>query len=82
MNEPTPTPSPKPKQKYQLTVKQRKYLEYIQTYLAANNQSPSFKEMGEAFDVSWQTARKYVQKLEDRGWLTYLKGAQRSITLL
>lgn len=71
-----------PKQQYQLTVKQKKYLEYIQQYLGEKGESPTFKEIGAKFEVSWQTARKYVRKLEDRGWLTYMPGAQRSITLL
>ena len=73
-----------PKQKLTLTVKQHKCLTIIQEYQAASGGfSPSLDEIAKAMDdISVAMAKKYLVKLQRRGWITWLPGAQRSITLL
>jgi repressor LexA len=58
-------------------------LQFIRVYLAQNGNAPKFKEIGLAIGVNSQgTIHRYVQSLEDKGYIDRVKGNSRGMTLV
>jgi repressor LexA len=66
-----------------LTTQEQNTLQFIRAYLAQNGNAPKFKEIGLAIGVNSQgTIHRYVQSLEDKGYIDRVKGNSRGMTLV
>lgn len=65
-----------------LTARQREVLEWITCYMATHTHAPSLREIAAGLGMATpKQAQAVLQRLEDRGHLTWRRGAARSITL-
>ena len=65
-----------------LTSQEQKTLQFIRNYLAQHGYAPKFKEIGTAIGVqSHGTIHRYVQSLEDKGYIERAKGHSRGMYL-
>ena len=66
-----------------LTSQEQKTLQFIRNYLAQHGCAPRFKEIGLAIGVNSQgTIHRYVQSLEDKGYIDRVKGNSRGMSLV
>ena len=66
-----------------LTSQEQKTLQFIRNYLAQHGYAPKFKEIGVAIGVISQgTIHRYVQSLEDKGYIDRVKGNSRGMSLV
>ncbi len=66
-----------------LTTQEHNTLQFIRNYLAQHGYAPKFKEIGLAIGVSSQgTVHRYVQSLEDKGYIDRIKGNSRGMSLV
>ena len=66
-----------------LTTQEQNTLQFIRNYLAQHGYAPKFKEIGMAIGVSSQgTIHRYVQSLEDKGYINRIKGNSRGMSLV
>lgn len=66
-----------------LTTQEQNTLQFIRNYIAQFGYAPKFKEIGQAIGVNSQgTIHRYVQSLEDKGYINRLKGNSRGISLV
>lgn len=66
-----------------LTSQEQKTLQFIRNYLAQHGYAPKFKEIGVAIGVHSQgTIHRYVQALEDKGYIDRVKGNSRGMSLV
>ncbi len=66
-----------------LTTQEQNTLQFIRNYLAQHGYAPRFKEIGMAIGVSSQgTIHRYVQSLEDKGYINRIKGNSRGMSLV
>lgn len=66
-----------------LTTQEQNTLQFIRNYIAQFGFAPKFKEIGQAIGVNSQgTIHRYVQSLEDKGYINRLKGNSRGISLI
>jgi DNA-binding IclR family transcriptional regulator len=59
-----------------------KVFSYIQRYSRIHQQSPSFYEIADGCEISLRTARKYVETLQEWGYLAHETGKVRAIRIL
>ncbi len=66
-----------------LTSQEHKTLQFIRNYLAQYGYAPKFKEIGMAIGVSSHgTIHRYVQSLEDKGYINRIKNNSRGMSLV
>lgn len=66
-----------------LTSQEHNTLQFIRKYLAQYGYAPRFKEIGLAIGVTSQgTVHRYVQSLEDKGYIERMKGNSRGMSLV
>ena len=66
-----------------LTTQEQNTLQFIRNYLAQHGYAPKFKEIGLAIGVNSQgTIHRYVQSLEDKGYIDRMKGNSRGMSLV
>jgi repressor LexA len=66
-----------------LTSQEQKTLQFIRNYLAQHGYAPKFKEIGVAIGVqSHGTIHRYVQSLEDKGYIERAKNNSRGMSLV
>jgi len=66
-----------------LTTQEHNTLQFIRNYLAQYGYAPKFKEIGLAIGVTSQgTVHRYVQSLEDKGYIERSKGNSRGMSLV
>jgi len=66
-----------------LTTQEHNTLQFIRSYLAQYGYAPKFKEIGLAIGVTSQgTVHRYVQSLEDKGYIERAKGNSRGMNLV
>ncbi|MCP4494388.1 MAG: transcriptional repressor LexA [Gammaproteobacteria bacterium] len=66
-----------------LTNQEHKTLQFIRNYLAQYGYAPKFKEIGLAIGVTSQgVVHRYVQALEDKGYIDRVKGNARGMSLV
>ncbi len=66
-----------------LTNQEHKTLQFIRNYLAQYGYAPKFKEIGLAIGVASQgVVHRYVQALEDKGYIERAKGNARGMSLV
>ena len=66
-----------------LTTQEHNTLQFIRNYLAQYGYAPKFKEIGLAIGVTSQgTVHRYVQSLEDKGYIDRMKGNSRGMSLV
>ena len=66
-----------------LTTQEHNTLQFIRSYLAQYGYAPKFKEIGLAIGVTSQgTVHRYVQSLEDKGYIERAKGNARGMNLV
>ncbi|MEE8366553.1 MAG: transcriptional repressor LexA [Gammaproteobacteria bacterium] len=66
-----------------LTSQENNALTFIRQYLAQHGYAPKFKEIGLAIGVTSQgTIHRYVQSLEDKGYIERSKGNARGMSLV
>lgn len=66
-----------------LTSQENNALRFIRQYLALHGYAPKFKEIGLAIGVTSQgTIHRYVQSLEDKGYIERAKGNARGMSLV
>jgi SOS-response transcriptional repressor LexA len=66
-----------------LTPKQAKFLKVLRDFIEQNGYSPSYEEMKQMNDMkSKSNVHEYIKNLEKRGYLTYEKYCNRTITLI
>ena len=66
-----------------LTSQEQKTLQFIRNYLAQHGYAPKFKEIGTAIGVtSHGTIHRYVQSLQDKGYIERIKGNSRGMNLV
>ena len=66
-----------------LTTQEHNTLQFIRNYLAQYGYAPKFKEIGLAIGVTSQgTVHRYVQSLEDKGYIERAKGNSRGMNLV
>lgn len=66
-----------------LTSQENNALTFIRQYLAQHGYAPKFKEIGLAIGVTSQgTIHRYVQSLEDKGYIERAKGNARGMSLV
>ena len=65
-----------------LTTQEQNTLQFIRNYIAQFGYAPKFKEIGAAIGVNSQgTIHRYVQSLEDKGYINRSKGNARGMSL-
>jgi repressor LexA len=66
-----------------LTTQEQNTLQFIRRYLAQHGYAPKFKEIGLAIGVNSQgTVHRYVQSLEEKGYIDRAKGNARGMSLV
>ncbi len=66
-----------------LTTQEQKTLQFIRNYIAQHGYAPKFKEIGTAIGVqSHGTIHRYVQSLEDKGYINRVKNNSRGMSLV
>ncbi|RLA12636.1 MAG: repressor LexA [Gammaproteobacteria bacterium] len=66
-----------------LTTQEQNTLKFIRHYLAQYGYAPKFKEIGLAIGVNSQgTVHRYVQSLEEKGYIDRAKGNARGMSLV
>jgi repressor LexA len=66
-----------------LTTQEQNTLQFIRNYIAQFGYAPRFKEIGQAIGVNSQgTVHRYVQSLEDKGYINRAKGNARGMSLV
>jgi len=66
-----------------LTTQEQNTLQFIRNYIAQFGYAPKFKEIGAAIGVNSQgTIHRYVQSLEDKGYINRAKGNSRGMSLI
>ena len=66
-----------------LTSQEHNTLQFIRNYLAQYGYAPKFKEIGLAIGVNSQgTVHRYVQSLEEKGYIDRAKGNARGMSLV
>jgi len=66
-----------------LTSQENNVLKFIRQYLAQYGYAPKFKEIGLAIGVNSQgTVHRYVQSLEDKGYIERARGNARGMSLV
>ena len=66
-----------------LTTQEQNTLQFIRNYIAQFGYAPKFKEIGAAIGVNSQgTIHRYVQALEDKGYIERSKGNARGMSLV
>jgi len=66
-----------------LTTQEQNTLQFIRHYLAQYGYAPKFKEIGLAIGVNSQgTVHRYVQSLEEKGYIDRAKGNARGMSLV
>ena len=66
-----------------LTSQEQNTLQFIRNYIAQFGYAPKFKEIGTAIGVNSQgTVHRYVQSLEDKGYINRAKGNARGMSLI
>ncbi len=66
-----------------LTSQEQKTLQFIRNYIAQYGYAPKFKEIGTAIGVqSHGTIHRYVQSLEDKGYINRVKNNSRGMSLV
>ncbi|MBW7968152.1 hypothetical protein [Bradyrhizobium sp. BR 10289] len=66
-----------------LTTAQREILEGIERHIAQHNQPPSYREIAKMFGFkSTGRVTEVLRALQERGWVTFIPGRARSITVL
>ena len=65
-----------------LTKRQKEYLDFIRAFIAENEHSPSFEEIGAGMNTSISAAHRIVQELVERGYVVASSGQQRSIAII
>lgn len=66
-----------------LTTQEQNTLQYIRNYIAQFGNAPKFKEIGIGIGVNSQgTVHRYVQSLEDKGYINRIKGNSRGMSLV
>lgn len=66
-----------------LTTQEHNTLQFIRNYLAQYGYAPKFKEIGLGIGVTSQgTVHRYVQSLEDKGYIDRMKGNSRGMSLV
>jgi len=66
-----------------LTTQEQNTLQFIRGYLTQHGFAPKFKEIGLAIGVNSQgTIHRYVQSLEDKGYIDRVKGNSRGMNLV
>ena len=61
-----------------MTYKQKKFLNFIKKFIKDNGYSPSYKEIGAAFNVTTPTVRFHILSLKKRKFITSIPGTARS----
>ena len=65
-----------------LTTQEQNTLQFIRNYIAQFGYAPKFREIGQAIGVNSQgTVHRYVQALEDKGYINRAKGNARGMSL-
>jgi len=66
-----------------LTSQEHNTLQFIRSYITQHGNAPKFKEIGLAIGVTSQgTIHRYVQSLEDKGYINRAKGNARGMSLV
>ncbi len=66
-----------------LTSQEHKTLQFIRNFIAQYGYAPKFKEIGRAIGVaSHGTIHRYVQSLEDKGYINRVKNNSRAMSLV
>lgn len=66
-----------------LTSQEHKTLQFIRNYIAQHGYAPKFREIGLAIGVaSHGTIHRYVQSLEDKGYINRIKNNSRGMSLV
>ncbi|MET4206887.1 hypothetical protein [Bradyrhizobium sp. LA2.1] len=66
-----------------LTTTQREFLEGIERHIEQHRQPPSYREIAKMFGFkSTGRVTEVLRGLQERGWITFLPGRARSITVL
>jgi len=66
-----------------LTTQEQNTLQFIRNYIAQFGYAPRFKEIGQAIGVNSQgTVHRYVQSLEDKGYINRARGNARGMSLV
>jgi len=66
-----------------LTKKQSGIYDYIKEYIEQNKYSPSYEEIKKKIKLASKSGvHVYVNALEERGWITRIRGKARSIKLI
>jgi SOS-response transcriptional repressor LexA len=55
---------------------------FIRQYQQEHQQSPSYSEIARGCQISYKTAFKYVELLQEKGYLAHDKGKVRAIRIL
>lgn len=72
-----------PIEKIQLTDKQKKVLDFIAYFIEENKYPPTSREIKDHFQFSSQTSSmEYLRALRGKGWISWIDGKPRTITLL
>jgi len=65
------------------TKKEKIIMDFINNYQLMNNKTPSFREMLPNVGLkSTASIHKYINKLEEKGFISTIPGEYRSITIL
>jgi|TARA_B100001750_G_C15316484_1_gene499954 SOS-response transcriptional repressor LexA len=66
-----------------LTIKQKKVYDFIRMWIKEKGDSPSFEEISLSLGIKSKSAiSSYLNKLEQRGYITRIPHASRSITIV
>ena len=66
---------------YGLTPRQKKLFDFIKSYMKKEPVAPTYRDMKKATGIHLSQLHKEVAALEERGWITRLKGKNRSIRI-
>jgi SOS-response transcriptional repressor LexA len=62
-----------------LTARQAEILKYIIAYRETNRVSPTFREIAQHFDITFQTVQSIAGCIRKKGFLTWESGKARTI---
>ncbi|WP_024348128.1 LexA family protein [Lacrimispora indolis] len=65
-----------------MTNRSMEIYKFIISYIKENGYAPTYREIGEGVNLSLSSALRYIDSLEDDGWIEIKRGSPRAIKIV
>lgn len=65
-----------------MTNRSMEIYEFIISYIKENGYVPTYREIGDCVNLSLSSVLRYIDRLEDDGWIEIKRGSPRAIKIV